>query len=195
MKQILVAFIFGIAILAVPKAQAANIPAFPSCNAPQGSIISHYDSGTHGIVGNTETFTGSDTVYKVSDSVVTQCFCSDKGVGIQTDWWSASGRTDGDIALFKSQGWVYIPNGSLWGLSQTPYIARNIAYTCKADGGIGGGTSESDGGSILSTATEKGEVLGLAATGDIWLLYAIFALAFLLLGTGSKLLKRSSNKS
>lgn len=182
---------------------AVSMPDFPSCNAPQGEIVASYESGIHGIVGDPKTFTGSDTVYKISPVVHTQCFCADNGTGIQTNWWNASSLSEENITLLKSQGWYYVPNGNLWGLTADPYVAQNIYYNCKpgspgiGGGGNSGGSSDSaiGGGEILSSAIEKGDVLGLAATGDIWLVYAVFGISFLLLGVGSRLLKHSVDHS
>ena len=204
MKRILgIVALVIVTLLTSKPVLAVRMPDFPSCNAPQGEVVSSYDSGVHGIVGDPKTFNGSDIVYKISPVVYTQCFCADNGTGIQTNWWNASSLSDEDIAVLKSQGWYYVPNGNLWGLTADPYVAQNIYFNCKpgspgtGGGGSSGGSSTSGigGGEVLSSAIEKGDVLGLAATGDVWLLYAVFGLAFILLGAGSRLLKRSLDRS
>lgn len=152
--------IFFLGISFVLPAYAATTPNFPLCVNPQGSLKVNYSQGTHGIVGSNATYTGNDTVYTLSDSTLVQCFCADDGNGIQTNWWNASNLSGSDIQILKNQGWYYIPNGSLWGLDETAYIAYNSNYTCR--GGIGGGK-------ILTAATDS-NILGLASTGNSMLL-------------------------
>lgn len=189
---------------------AVTDPEFPSCTSITGTLIVSYPDGTHGIAGSTDTYTGSDSVYNVGEGLVTQCFCSVDGKGIQTDWWNASSLSQEQTAVLKSQGWFYIPDGNLWGLESGPYLAKNTQYSClpgstvPSNGGSSQGDGKSDGrsdgrsscpkctappqGQIL--AAETGQVLGLATTGNIVAVYATFILSFLLLGIGSKLLKR-----
>ena len=162
---------------------AVNIPSFPSCAAPQGSIMVSYSSGTHGIVGSSATYTGSDTVYRVSDDAVTQCFCPDSGNGIQTDWWKAISLSETEINVLKSQSWFYVPSGVVWGLDQSPYVARNTAFSCLP----GSPTQVLDD----STGTGGGEVLGLAATGDSWLVYGTFAAGLVCLIWGIRRLRHA----
>lgn len=194
------------AFLSAGRVVATDVPSFPSCNAPQGDVIAHYDSGVHGIVGDSATYTGTDSVYQVSATQNTQCFCSENGIGVQTNWWKISDLSENEIAVLKTEGWIYVPNGALWGLSEGPYLAKNSYYNCKP--GIGGGDTSNNsgsssnsssnaigGGDVLSGATDVGDVLGLAATGDIWLLYATFGIAFILLGTGARMIRRSTNRS
>jgi hypothetical protein len=172
---------------------AVTIPQFPSCANPTGTVIANHATGTHGIVGDTKTYTGSDTVYRIGDTQVTQCFCAENGSGIQTDWLDVNNLGNSDIDILVAQGWIYVPDGSLWGLSQGPYVANNIAYQCLPgnNGGTGGGSSSNNqtGGTTLSTST--GSVLGLAATGDMWKLYATFVAAVTLLISGLRKLKNS----
>lgn len=154
---------------------AYQVPQFTSCVNPQGQIKVNYDNGTHGIAGNTGSFQGKDTVYSLSGDALTQCFCSSDGKGIQTNWWKVSSLTEDEINLLRSQGWNFVPNGALWGLENTPYLAFNSEYICKSSGG---GQS----GSILGITT--GSVLGLASTGNIKFILTIlsFSLLALLLG-------------
>lgn len=168
------------------QAQAYQVPQFTSCINPQGQIKVNYDNGTHGIAGNTSSFEGKDTVYSLSGDALTQCFCSSDGKGIQTNWWKVSSLTEDEINLLRSQGWIFVPNGALWGLENTPYLAFNSEYICKSSEGFtpttdipgpGGG-----GGSILGITT--GSVLGLASTGNIKFIITIlsFSLLAILLG-------------
>lgn len=168
---------------------ALTIPSFPSCANPQGQIKVTYSDGTHGIVGSGATYTGKDTVYTLSDDTVTQCFCAADGQGIQTNWWKASSLSESDINILKSQGWHYVPTGSLWGLAADPYVAQNLSYRC-----LGGGSSTSQdngvgGGDVLGDST--GEVLGLAATGDSILVYASMILGLGLTIIGIKRFKQT----
>ncbi|HEX8965691.1 MAG TPA: hypothetical protein VF820_04645 [Patescibacteria group bacterium] len=61
---------FSALFAAVTPAFASTTPDFPACSSPQGSTIASYDSGTHGIPGDSSTYTGSDTVYQVNESQV-----------------------------------------------------------------------------------------------------------------------------
>jgi len=180
---------------AVSPAFAVVTPSFPSCANPQGSVISAYTDGTHGIVGDPTTYIGRDTVYKLSDDTVTQCFCSTDGSGIQTDWWKASSLTDDQTKVLESEGWVYVPSGNLWGLDEDPYLAKNTAYSCLSGGNSGSSNNSSDNGGSSSSSNSSsnssndpgqdngtgggGEVLGLAATGNAVQIYTVFALALL----------------
>ena len=157
-----------------PKAFAVTTPDFPACTNPAGSLKVQYNEGTHGVVGNTSEFKGKDSVYNVNDSQVLQCLCTSDGQGIQTNWWKISSLNDSDIQILKNKGWYFVPNGSLWGLDNAPYMAINKSYTCV--GGIGGGD-------VLGLAATKSD---LATTGDKALFYSLFGIGigsiFLLLG-------------
>lgn len=163
----------------------AQPPEFHSCLNPQGTQKVKYDNGLHGIAGEEYLFQGKDIVYTLSDNAQLQCFCPEDGNGIQTDWWKASALTGNEITSYQSQGWHLIADGSKWGLSADPYLARNSRYNCKPNstptptptsGGIGGGSS--------TTVTH---VLALASTGNAAFIYAlagsgiIFVLAGILL--------------
>lgn len=172
MKYFLILALFF--MVNVSQVQAVTLPTFPACANPQGSIKADYSDGVHGIVGKTAEYRGKDTVYTLSDSTVTQCFCPSQGSGIQTNWMKTSSLTDDDIKVLKSQGWIYVPTGAVWGLSDTPYLAQNSDFVC--NGGVGGEN-------VVGAAT-VGSVLGLANTGDTVLLIGTGAagLGFLLLG-------------
>jgi|CXWL01.1.fsa_nt_gi hypothetical protein len=153
-------------------------PTFPSCLNPQGTLIVNYSEGTHGIVGESVSYSGSDQVYRVSDSTLTQCFCSVDGDGIQTNWWKTGSLSQSQIDTLKNLGWYLIPDGSLWGLEKTTYMAKNENYSC-----LPGGTG---GGEVLGTTTSRyGQVLGLATTGNLDLaLFSLFAGVGLLFVSG-----------
>lgn len=156
-------------------------PPFTSCTSPQGTIKVQHPSGTHGIAGETTNHTGSDTVYNVSGNALTQCFCSDKGEGIQTNWWKITSLTSTNIAVLEREGWIRIPNGTLWGLEEGEYLAKNAPYIC-ANERVGGASD-----------TKSSDVLGLASTGTIiWLLSFLFAGCFFLFI--ALLLKRRSDR-
>lgn len=165
-------------------------PNFPACAAPTGSLIASYDSGTHGIVGSTSLYSGSDRVYQVSDTQVTQCFCSSDGSGIQTNWWKSSSLSQEQIDLLISQGWHYIPDGDLWGLSTGSYLAQNINYSCLPSASNPPApttttTTSSSGGEVQGTGT-GGAVLGLAATGNTLAIILVFVSALALIVIGAK---------
>lgn len=157
---------------------AISTPSFPSCANPQGTTKASYSEGTHGIVGSGTTYTGKDTVYTLTDDTLTQCFCSADGSGIQTNWWKASSLSENDITVLKSEGWIYVPAGDLWGLAASPYLAKNINYSCLPGSSVGGSPQ------VLGEGTGGGEVLGLAATGDSLLVYSSFLLGAILLLIG-----------
>lgn len=172
MKLLGLAFLFSLLLLSsATPVFALSTPSFPICTNPQGTLKAFYNTGTHGIAGSSATYTGSDTVYTVSDTTLTQCFCSTTGQGIQSNWWKASSLSDSDLAVLRSQGWIFIPDGSAWGLDSAPYMVQNTEYACV--GGTGGGV-----------VTSSGEVLGLATTGDALFVYAIFSLGIVFLTVG-----------
>lgn len=151
MKKIVAwAFLSGLLFFLVPptKVLAVVPPTFPSCLNSPGDIKVQYTSGFHGIPGDTASYTGSDIVYSISEATLTQCLCTDTGQGIQTDWWKISSLTGEDVQILKNQGWFYIPDGSLWGLESTPYMAKNSPYACQ--GGGGGGSGGGGGGGAPS---------------------------------------------
>ena len=198
-------------VMATPVFAVAT-PNFPLCTNPQGDVIASYGSGTHGIVGSTSAYEGSDSVYAVSDSTNTQCFCSVNGAGIQTNWWKASSLSEEQVNQLKAEGWYYVPDGSVWGLDSDPYVAQNLTYSClpKNDGGDHGGTGGSDGrsdgrsscpectqapiggGDILGISTD-GQVLGLASTGDVLKILAVFGYALVFFFIGTRLSQKKSN--
>lgn len=138
-KKILISLILtALFFMAVKPAWAVSTPSFPACTFPTGTLKVHYDEGTHGIPGDMTEHSGRDDVYQVNDQILYQCFCADDGSGIQTNWWKASSLTQADIDYLKYLGWVYIPNGSLWGLTGDPYMARSNTYDCGGGGGVGG---------------------------------------------------------
>lgn len=101
---------------------------FPSCTAPEGKIIAGYKTGKHEIIG-IGLLSGSDYVYQLSENTkekVMQCYCSQNGRGIQTNWI----RTD-DIEGYKSKGFPFsIQSGSSWNLDSESYAAQNVEYKC-----------------------------------------------------------------
>jgi hypothetical protein len=201
-KQLLTIFSLAIFLFSfAAPAFAISTPTFPSCANPQGDVKVTYSDGTHGIVGSTATYTGRDSVYTLSDDTVTQCFCGADGSGIQTNWWKATSLTDDEINILKSEGWVYVPAGNLWGLSDAPYVAKNITYSCLSggsnnnnNGGNGGGSTSSSSTSSesLDTGIGGGDVLGLAATGDSVLVYGSFLLGIVLLIIGLRRIKKQN---
>ncbi len=109
---------------------AVNTPDFPACAGITGTVIASYESGTHGIVGDSGTYTGSDKVYSTGEGTNVQCFCSESGTGIQTNWWKTSSLTDEQFKQLQADGWIYVPQGSVWGLEEGSYMAKNAGYSC-----------------------------------------------------------------
>lgn len=161
-------------------------PPQATCITPQGAVIADYSSGTHGVPGNTNNYSGSDKVYNLGNSNALQCFCTTDGSGVDTIWWgSISSLTQSQIDNFVSQGWIYIPNGALWGLEAKPYLAKNSNYLCSNTG---------SGGQTISTNAP--EVLGssLAATGGKGII-TTFVYASILWLLAGLLLKFKSSKN
>lgn len=171
-------------------------PGFTTCLNPQGALIAPTTQGMHGIAGNTAR-SGIDTVYKVTDIAVTQCFCADNGQGIQTNWWKIANMGQATITSFQNQGWIYIPAGDLWGLDNAPYLAQNSSFSCAIVEGDTGKqpsnsqpSSNTSSGSNSTTSTSNNNSSStpsgspsLANTGDIVFVYSIFLLGFLFLGS------------
>ena len=109
---------------------AVETPNFPSCTSPTGSVKVSYDSGIHGIPGDSGQYVGSDIVYTVSDTTLVQCFCAASGSGIQTNWWRDNSLSQQQINQLIGDGWIYIPDGSAWGLDPVPYLAKNSNFNC-----------------------------------------------------------------
>ena len=174
----------------VGYADAATVPTFPLCANPQGQVIASYDSGVHGVAGDSATYGGKDTVYSLGEGTLVQCLCPTSGSGVQTNWWKISELSQDEINVLISQGWIYVPNGAAWGLDSAPYLAKNTNFSCSSgnSGGTGDGLSDgksdgkSSGGSILATSTQA--VLSLASTGNKVFIYTVFLSGLVLLLTG-----------
>lgn len=189
---------------------AVTAPSFFSCLNAQTTPVIANQSGIHGVAGNTSTFTGSDSVYPgqplsanediSSASTVVQCLCPDNGQGIQTNWWKVSELSDEDVKVLESQGWIYIPDGSAWGLDAQPYLAQNTNFSCSnqgntgvSNGGNGSGNSNSNNSNSgnnsapVNASSPVQAVLGaftqLASTGNIIFLYELFTIGIITTGT------------
>ncbi len=175
---------------------AVTISTFPSCLNPQGEV-KVVNEGTHGIPGDPNAYTGHDVVYYLTEDTVLQCLCPENGKGIQTNWWRVPHLAQQEIDSLVQQGWIYIPNGTAWGLEDDPYLAQNIPFSCiGGKGGGGNGGSSSGGGGSPSSSSSGGQgggeitsqavshVLGLASTGNSSTLYILFITGFSLLLSG-----------
>ncbi len=179
------------AVVAVTKpAFAAD---FTSCVVPTGDVIASYADGTHGIVGVGSKI-GKDVVYSAGQNAM-QCFCGNDGNGIQTNWMKIVDLTSDQVKVYQSQGWIYVPSGAAWGLSDVPYLAQNVDFSCsgsssssssggdgKTDGRTDGRTDgKSDGrGSIVQAAHGT----NLASTGNMLFIVEIFSVGVILTATG-----------
>ncbi len=155
-------------------------PNFPECESPQGLLKVDYPEGIHGVPGDSTTYTGSDTVYNLSEETLTQCFCSTNGNGIQTNWWKISSLTLEEVQILQGLGWVYVPNGAEWGLQEAPYMTYSSEYICKENpkkrtgGEVNDDPPSKDkkkhkdsNGEVLGASTYiYGDILGLASTGN-----------------------------
>lgn len=210
MKAILSAILLIILSQATP-AFASDVPSFTSCVNPKGEVKASYENGTHGIAGMPGLFSGKDVVYQISGEALTQCFCADNGSGVQTNWWKIPQMTESEIKTYEAQGWIYIPNGALWGLENAPYLAKNSDYVCKSSGGNGGsGDSGSGSGSNSGSSSNNssgfvggssngsggiGQVLGLASTGNSVFLLGTALTSGLSIFVGLYLKKRAKSSS
>lgn len=115
---------------------SVNPPDFPSCTTKifsENGDWSHYDSGSHEILGIGRR-DGSDDVYSLSDGNFLQCFCPTVGSeGIQTNWWNVDreGLGESEIDEFTSSGWTEISDGSDWNLFDEKYLAKNSNFSCE----------------------------------------------------------------
>lgn len=187
----LVAVLFS---LTVQTVRAVSAPPLFSCTAPVGSTVASYSVGTHGIVGDASTHTGSDAVYRVDSDHLLQCFCPDNNQsGIQSNWWKVTDLSEEDLSYFQKIGWIYVPNGALWGLDESPYLVKNDFYQCHpSDGGNGGSnggssnssSSSSNGSSGSSSSNDNGvggwvgSVLGVSSLADTGTMRAILMFLF-----------------
>ena len=178
-------------ISSVESVIAADIPDFPACLNPSGTVIASYDEGVHGIVGDWVEHKGSDKVYRINNDTLIQCFCEDNGNGIQTNWWRVSSLSQNDIDTLVKQGWNFVPSGFVWGLTSDPYVAKNFSYDCNG----GENNNRTGGGNVLSSSTSStsaGSVLGLAATGDNAKIYGLLSLGVSLISLGLLLRKKNA---
>lgn len=182
---------------------AAALPNFFTCLNPQGDL-KITTNGTHGVPGTQQSYDGTDQIYTqtgqdtFSSSTVVQCLCPTNGQGVQTNWWNASNLTDSEINVLEAQGWIYIPDGSAWGLNPTPYLAQNTHYACTSGANGSSGTNESTNSTTAngsngsstnnaSTSNTSGNtiqsVLGafsqLGSTGNALSLYELFFIGLL----------------
>ena len=187
MKKI-ISILSLLSLMFVPSVHAIDIPEFPHCSNTGGQIIAKYESGIHGVPGNPTTFSGRDTVYRLDDTRTVQCLCLEDNTGIQTNWWKVSSISQEEIDTLKKLDWIFIPNGTSWGLSDSAYFAKNSNFSCGSNSN----------GQILSSSTSinngvGGSVLGLAATGGSIELIGFASLGIAILTAGIILKKRASN--
>jgi hypothetical protein len=185
-KKVSVIFLSIVIFLSafVGNAYAATVPTFPVCSNPQGTVKVSYDSGTHGVVGDATTYTGKDTVYTLSENTLTQCLCTTNGNGIQTNWWKASSLTQEEINVLVNEGWKFVQDGSAWGLSSAPYLAKNSTYSCTGGSGGTSDNNSSNSNSSNSVAGVTQAILALASTGNTMFILGVFLTGVSLFGAG-----------
>lgn len=132
--KLLIISLFLVFLAATSPVLAVDTPVFPTCANPSGNVKVSYQSGVHGIPGDQGQYIGSDIVYTVSDSTLVQCFCAVSGSGIQTNWWKQNSLSQGQIDQLQKLGWIFIPDGSAWGLEPVSYLAQNSNFNCRAGG-------------------------------------------------------------
>ncbi len=173
-------------------AGAQTPPYFPVCSNPQGTLKIEYDSGIHGIPGDPNAYTGSDSVYTLDGDRTMQCFCSEAGNGIQTNWWRVETLDQEEIDTLVKLGWTFIPDGSVWGLNNEAYMALSSSYSCGSSS-LGSSGNSDFGGTVLAASVSTGSVLGLASTGDIIIFYGLIVLGFASILLGVLLKRRYTN--
>lgn len=171
--------------VAVRPTFAVTLPNFGSCLNPQITPSQINTGSNHGVVGSDKPYAGVDTIYKLPDGNLLQCLCQDNGDGTQTIWFKVSSYSQEEILSLQSQGWIYVPTGTAWGLEDAPYLAKNSNYACK---GTGGGSSSSNSDSSESSSPS---VLGLATTGNTLVIYGFILAGFVSLFLGLLLKKIS----
>ncbi len=172
----------------VGNAYAATAPVFPACANPQGEVKVSYDNGIHGVAGDQNAYTGKDTVYNVSPSQKMQCLCPTDGNGIQTNWLKTSELSQDEISVLEKEGWIFIPNGSAWGLDESSYLAQNVKYTCGSTNNTSNSNSNSSSNSntnlVAAASASNPDVFDLASTGNMQFIALVFASAFAFLAGG-----------
>jgi len=194
MKKTFLALAVNIA-LTVPFSTAAfavTIPPFTDCASPSGALKVSYDTGIHGIAGDSRTFSGSDKVFTISDKSLTQCYCPLEGNGIQTNWFKVSDLSESEVQSLQNQGWTLVLDGSIWGLEKAPYLALNKGYTCHSVGGSSTITNtEISKTTNFGNGIGGGEVLGVATTGNIKNILVSLILGFGLISVGTVFYRKS----
>ena len=166
-------FIFLLTIGATSVSASGATDNFGSCLNPKVKA-SHVNKGDRfGVVGTTKLYSGVDTIYKLTNGNIIQCLCQKDGRGIQTNWMKVGSLSKSKIETYKKDGWVYIITGSTWGLSDEPYLAKNIDYSCKGNG------------------KQETKVKGLASTGYSVAIFGLVLAGFVALATGLMLRKVS----
>jgi hypothetical protein len=164
---------------------AYTVPSFPSCVNPQGILAASYDDGVHGIAGNSAEMRGGDKVYQLNaNEQVMQCFCPENGNGVQTNWIKVSTVSDEESKTLQHDGWVFIADGSAWGLDQAPYLAKNSDYGCKSTTTTSSNSTNTSVSNNVGSSNPIQSVLGLASTGNILFLYALATVGFVSLASG-----------
>ena len=151
---------------------SSNVPSFPSCNSLSGTgNWASIRNGYNHIPGQEQNIYGDDDVYFFEGGNFVQCLCpANSNTGIQTNWWKVSSLTADEIQILKNEGWYLIPNGSLWGLDEAPYMAQNANYACGSQGTILASAASTSNAS-------NSQVLGFATTGNAFLVLVVFGLS------------------
>lgn len=156
--------------LSATSASAYSVPDFGTCLNPQVSASQENTGSNHGVVGYTnQAFSGTDKIYSLADGNVMQCLCTNDGKGYQTNWLKATNISESDRKVLESKGWEYFADAGSWGLSGA-YLAKTNTYECVACTPT---PTTTPGPTATPTPTAKGEVLGLAPTGNITFIYGL----------------------
>lgn len=137
-KSLFLVLFAGVFLLSAANVLAVEVPEYPVCSNPQGTLKVSYESGSHAIVGEEGLREGKDEVYSLDGERLLQCLCEENGDGTQTNWWKVSSLTQEEIEILVKLGWQYVPSGANWGLESAPYLAMNSEYAC------GGGDEEEE---------------------------------------------------
>lgn len=131
LKKILFAILLSPALLATvaQPAFAWQKPDFGTCLNPQVGASQVNTGSDHGVVGYSGAFSGTDSIYSLSDGNVMQCLCADNGAGYQTNWWKVAGMSDQEVRVHENEGWTYFADAGSWGLDGA-YLAKTSTYVC-----------------------------------------------------------------
>jgi len=174
-NKLFITVLASIALLgsSAQPAFAVSTPDFGSCLNPQVAASQVNTGANHGVVGQMSSYSGTDSIYTLSNGNVMQCLCPDNGSGVQTNWLKVSDMSESDVNVLKNDGWIYIATGSSWGLADVPYLAKNSDFSCRSESTSTSSSNSSSSSSSNSQPKVESQVLTLASTGNEVAIYGL----------------------